>query len=62
MIKNTPAARLPVSNTELTVRRKFLTSLLAGGGAFVLAACGGGGDSASPDAVADRYRRGGASN
>ncbi|TDY22985.1 hypothetical protein B0G81_3307 [Paraburkholderia sp. BL6665CI2N2] len=59
MIKNTPAASLPVSNTELTVRRKFLTSLLAGGGAFVLAACGGGGDAASPDAVADRYRRGG---
>jgi hypothetical protein len=59
MIKNTPAATLSVSDTQLAVRRKFLTSLLAGSGALVLAACGGGSDPANVDAVANRGRHGG---
>ncbi|SED08580.1 hypothetical protein SAMN02787142_2521 [Burkholderia sp. WP9] len=50
---------------RIAMRRKFLTSLVAGGGALVLAACGGGGsDSSNPDAVANRWRKssGGASS
>lgn len=62
MLNNKSAAKLPVRDGDLAVRRKFLTALLAGGGAFVLAACGGGGDSANPDEVANRGRRGGGNN
>jgi parallel beta-helix repeat protein len=63
MIKNNSAATLPVTDTQLAVRRKFLTSLLAGSGALVLAACGGGSDPSDLDAVANRsWRRRGASS
>ncbi|SAL77630.1 hypothetical protein AWB68_05243 [Caballeronia choica] len=62
MFKNTPAAKFEVSETQAAVRRKFLTSLLAGGGALVLAACGGGSDTSNLDSVADRSRRGGSNS
>jgi hypothetical protein len=49
-------ADISIVDSPIATRRKLLTSLIAGGGALVLAACGGGGD-ATPDSVADRFRR-----
>jgi polygalacturonase len=62
MFPNNNKVENTVVDTRSAVRRKLLTSLLAGSGALVLAACGGGGsDSSNLDAVADRSRGGGSS-
>ena len=57
MFPNNSQVENTVVDTRLAVRRKLLTSLVAGSGALVLAACNrGGSDSSDPAAVANRSR------